>query len=74
MALVLLPPTAGRTLEHRAKLDKVRRERIKAGTHTVKPHGKPKISRVMRIGVGHRPKAIIEKNIVRFREPGADAA
>ena len=60
----LSAPTAGRTLEHRSKLDKRRATRIKAGEHTVKRRGKPNKTRIVRLGVKHRPHAVIEKNEV----------
>jgi hypothetical protein len=55
MFLELRAPTAGRTLDARAKQDKHRRLKIKNGTHTVKPRG-PSTKRVARIGVPHRPR------------------
>jgi|GEM_PF-6478032 len=69
----LSAPTPGRTLAHRAKLNKARMERIKAGTHEVKKRDKAAATRIMRLGVPHRPKAAIEKNVVSIH-PKADAA
>lgn len=59
--ITLSPPTAGRTLEARSKQDKNRRERIKAGLHIVNKRGAPKASRIIRLGVESRPRAIISK-------------
>jgi hypothetical protein len=55
MFLELRAPTAGRTLDARARQDRRRRLKIKNGTHTVKPRG-PSTKRVTRIGVPHRPR------------------
>jgi hypothetical protein len=63
VTIKLSAPTAGRTLSHRAKLNKARHERIKNGTHKVKPRGSNQ-TRIIRLGVKHRPHATIEKNVV----------
>lgn len=60
----LSAPTSGRTLSHRSKLNKARYKRIKAGEHVVKRRGKPNRTRIVRLGVKHRPHAVIEKNEV----------
>ena len=60
----LSAPTAGRTLAHRSKLNKERARRIKAGEHTPKKRGKPNVTRIVRLGVKHRPRASIERNEV----------
>lgn len=60
----LSAPTAGRTLSHRSKLNKARYRRIKAGEHTVKRRGKPNATRIVRLGVKHRPRATLVKNEV----------
>jgi hypothetical protein len=59
--------TAGRTLDHRSKLGKKRAAAIKNGTHTVKSRGKQNATRIMRIGVKHRPKANITENVVTMK-------
>lgn len=61
--VILSPPTAGRTLEHRSKLNKQRREEIKAGAEK-KKRNTPRSTRIDRIGVHYRPKAKIMKNNV----------
>lgn len=61
--LKLSAPTPGRTLAYRRKLNKTRAAAIKAGTHKVKPRG-PSKTRVMRLGVHHRPRASVEHNAV----------
>lgn len=60
----LSAPTAGRTLAHRSKLNKARHKRIKAGEHVVKKRGKSNKTRIVRLGVKHRPRATVEKNEV----------
>lgn len=63
--LILSPPTAGRTLEHRSKLNKKRKADVKAGIAEVKKQTKPRASAtVMRFGAPHRPKAKIKNNVV----------
>lgn len=69
--VTLSAPTAGRTHEHRKKLNAARAKRIKEGKHVVKSRGKSK-TRIMRLGVPHRPKATIVNNVVSL-EP-RDAA
>jgi hypothetical protein len=66
--ITLSPVTAGRTLDHRSKLGKKRAAAIKNGTHTVKSRGKPNATRIMRLGVKHRPKAQIANNVVSLHE------
>lgn len=61
--LSLRRPTVGRTLEHLAKLNKDRARRIKAGA-PVKHRDKANVTRMMRIGVPHRPRAVIEKGVM----------
>lgn len=65
-------PTAGRTLEHRSKLNKERARRIKAGEHTPKKRGKPNVTRIHRLGVKHRPRATVEKNEVTIQPVAAE--
>ena len=60
----LSAPTAGRTLAHRSKLNKARYRRIKAGEHTVSKRNRPNETRIVRLGVKHRPRAVVEKNEV----------
>ena len=67
-SIVLSAVTAGRTLDHRSKLGKKRAAAIKNGTHTVKTRGKPNATRIMRLGVKHRPKANITNNVVSMPE------
>jgi hypothetical protein len=55
--------TPGRTLAHRSILNKKRAAEIKAGAEK-KKRGKPAVTRVMRLGLHHRPRAKIEKNII----------
>jgi len=66
--IVLSPPTAGRTLEHRAKLGKKRREEIKNGAQ-VKKRGKPSQTRIVR-GGGHSSTASGVTSIRRTRARG----
>lgn len=61
--ITLSPPTAGRTLAHRDKLNKRRHEEIKNGAE-VKRRDTPRRDRMARIGVPYRPRAIITKNNV----------
>jgi hypothetical protein len=68
--VTLSAPTAGRTHEHRKKLNAARAKKIKAGEHTPKKRGQNK-SRVLRLGVPHRPRAVIENNVVSLREANA---
>jgi hypothetical protein len=67
----LSPPTAGRTLSHRSKLNKRRAAEVKAGAE-VRKQTKPRETRIMRIGVPPRPKAKIKNNIVYL--PAKDVA
>jgi hypothetical protein len=62
--IILSAVTAGRTRLHRAKLGKLRAKKIKAGKHVVKPRGKINATRIMRLGVAHRPTPNIENNVV----------
>jgi len=55
-------PTAGRTLAHRSKLNKARAARIKDGTHVPKRREGTKQTRIIRLGVAHRPSASIKRN------------
>ena len=68
--ITLSAVTAGRTLAHRSVLGKKRRQAIKDGAE-VKRRGKPNETRITRIGMKHRPHAIIEKNVVTV-EPRAE--
>jgi hypothetical protein len=61
--VMLNPPTAGRTLTARRKLNKRRRAEIKAGAR-VKKRGKRNRTRIMRLGVPRRPAAEIVGNTV----------
>lgn len=61
--VTLSPPSPGVTLAHRAKLGKRRREEVKNGA-LQKKRGPQKTSRVVRLGVPHRPRARIERNNV----------
>lgn len=72
--ITLSPPTAGRTLEHRSKLNKKRRAAVKAGAE-VKKRTKQHTTRVMRLGpTAHRPKAKIENNVVSLPQQTDEAA
>lgn len=72
--LILSTPTAGRTLDHRATLNKRRKAEIKAGAE-VKKQAKARKTRVDRIGVHYRPKAKIDKgNVVAFPAKDDEAA
>jgi hypothetical protein len=66
--ITLSAVTDGRTLAHRSKLNAARLKRIKAGQHTVKPRKNVAKTRIMRLGVAHRPKATIANNVVEFKE------
>jgi len=65
--IILSKPTAGRTLAHRAKLGKARRQRIKDGAE-VKPRetppARPRVMRLERLGVPYRRRAVIRKDTV----------
>jgi hypothetical protein len=61
--ITLEPPTAKRTIAARRRLDKRRRAEIAAGS-PVKKRGTPKKTRIMRLGVPHRPAAQIKQNVV----------
>jgi hypothetical protein len=65
--ITLSAPTPGRTLAHRSKLGKARNQAIKAGG-PVKKRGKPNATRIMRLGVTHRPRAKIERNAVSLKK------
>lgn len=69
----LSTPTAGRTLNYRAKLDKRRRAEIKAGA-PVKKRSTPRETRITRIGVAYRPKARITNNVVSMTPKSDEAA
>lgn len=62
--ITLSAPTAGRTLSHRSKLNKNRNARIKAGEHEPKRRNTPKQTRIMRLGLKHRPRARIKNGEV----------
>ena len=64
--VVLSVPTAGRTLDHRSMLGKKRRKAIKAGAE-IKKRDKPSVTRVQRIGMKHRPRANIDRNLVSLQ-------
>jgi len=61
--LMLKAPSNGRTLSHRAKIGKRRREEIKAGA-AVKKRGPQKNKRIHRLGVRPRPRAKVVKGEV----------
>jgi hypothetical protein len=63
--------TNGRTLSARSKLNKARTARIKAGKHVPKKREKPQVTRIMRLGVKHRPKAVVKQGIVSLVEQTA---
>jgi len=65
--IILSAVTAGRTRAARAKLNAARAAHIKAGTHVVKPRGKATKTRIMRLGVAHRPRATIRNNVVELK-------
>lgn len=69
--LLLEAPSASRTLDARQKSDKARREEIKNGA-PVKPRGKSRQSRIMRIGMVQRPRAKISKKSVEIAQPAWD--
>jgi hypothetical protein len=71
--VTLSPPTAGRTLDYRSKLNKKRRAEIKAGA-PVNKRGKPNTTRIMRIGVKLRPRAQIVNNVVSMPQRSDVAA
>jgi hypothetical protein len=71
--ITLSAVTAGRTRAHRAKLNALRAKNIKNGKHIVKPRTKPSTTRIMRLGVAHRPRATIENNVVAIT-PREEAA
>jgi hypothetical protein len=72
--VVLSAPTAGRTHDHRAVLNKRRRAEIKAGA-PVRKQDKPRVKREDRTGIPYRRKAKIGKggNVIAFPAE-ADAA
>jgi hypothetical protein len=59
LALKLVPPTATQTKEAKANYDKVRSEKIKSGEIVPSPRKQARSTRITRLGVPHRPKAII---------------
>ena len=67
--ITLSAVTPGRTMDHRSKLGKKRREEIKAGAE-VKKRGKQAETRIMRVGMKHRPHAVIESNVVKTGAQG----
>jgi hypothetical protein len=69
--ITLSAVTAGRTRAHRAELNRRRAKLIKTGEHVVKPQAHPGTTRIMRLGVAHRPKARIEDNTVSVSREAA---
>lgn len=67
--LMLKAPSNGRTLSHRAKLNKQHRDKVKAGG-TVKSRGPQKKKRIVRLGVAPRPRAKIVKGEVSLDAAG----
>jgi hypothetical protein len=65
----LTRPSLGRTLEHRAASNKRRRQEIKNGAPVKARGNQVRNSRIMKIGVAHRPKAHLVKNIVHIGGP-----
>src|SRR5262249_5899106 len=63
--LVLRKPTPSRTLECRAEQNKRRRAEVKAGSPVTK-RGTQNRSRFVRLGVAHRPRARLVKNMVEI--------
>jgi hypothetical protein len=61
--LTLMAPTAGRTILNRRRLNKARREAIKKGA-PIKKQAKPRVGRLQRLGMAHRPRAKIEAGMV----------
>ncbi|MES2694173.1 MAG: hypothetical protein V4773_11925 [Verrucomicrobiota bacterium] len=72
--IILKAPTDGRTLAHRRKLNKDRAERIAAGDHTPRSTGKKYVTRVMKLGLPHRPRAKIKDNVVSLFDNHDEAA
>lgn len=72
--ITLKAPTDGRTLEHRRKLNRDLTARIKNGEHVPKSTGKKNVTRVMRLGVPHRPRAKIKENVVSMFDNHDEAA
>jgi hypothetical protein len=68
LALKLTPPTATQTKDAKATYDKVRAERIKNGEIVPVPRRQPRSTRITRLGVPHRPKAIISREGVTVPE------
>ena len=62
--LMLKAPTNGRTLSHRRKLDKRRRDEIKKGTVVPNKRGPQKNRHITRLGVAQRPRPKIVKGEV----------
>jgi len=61
--LTLSAPTEGRTLEAREKMRKRRARELKEGTgQPYRPRSSSNRPRVTRLGVAHRPKAIVKNN------------
>lgn len=65
--LILSAPTNGQTMLHMRDYAKERARKIKKGEAVVKPRGEKKIkTRFIRLGVNHRPRAVVRSGIVSF--------
>lgn len=67
--LYLRKPSPGRTLAGRAAANKRRRQEIKDGAPVKARGNQVRNSRLMRIGIAHRPKVHIVRNTVHIGEP-----
>jgi hypothetical protein len=65
--LMLKVPSKGRTLKHRRTLNKARHAAIKNGA-PIKKRSKAARQRVHRLGVDHRPRAMVKAGVVTLSE------
>ena len=61
--ITLSAPTAGRTLAARKAMNRKRQAEIKAGTRDVKRRDAPRKTRIMRLGVSARPRAVVSNGV-----------
>ena len=73
--ITLSAPTAGRTLAARKAMNRKRQAEIKAGTRDVKRRDAPRKTRMMRLGVSARPRAVVSNGVwtIPDKEEGAEA-
>lgn len=64
--LMLRAPSAGQTLSRKRKYKNAWDASVKNGSHTPAKREKPRQDRIQRLGVSHRPRAVIKAGVVAF--------